>query len=120
MEEPRYLNREIDHFMNEFDKRMTHQDDMLTEIKMVGGKNNIRIGKHSFQIRIMWVIVCVAASVIMVVGPFMYNVVLAQIQNDFQKSQQAIEDSDQKYIDKKMKVITDTFSQYHIIVNTNE
>lgn len=120
-----YQNREIDEFFknfgdrmtksdSEFDKRMTHQDDVLTEIKLQTTKTNGRVNGHSLQFKIMWVIVCCAAAVIAGVGPFMYHVVLSQIQQDFKDSQAVIEQTDQQ---SDRAYIDDTFAQYHIIVN---
>lgn len=120
-----YQNREIDEFMKTlndrmvtqdtaFDKRMTHQDDMLTEIKTQTTKTNGRVNGHSLQFKIMWVVVCCAAAMIAGVGPFIYHVVLTQIQEDFKNSQMAIEQSDEDFIKQN---ISDTFAQYHIIVN---
>lgn len=99
-----------------FDKRQTHQDDMLTEIKLQTTKTNGRVNGHSLQFKVMWVIVCCAAAMIAGVGPFIYHVVLTQIQEDFKTSQMAIEASDEQYIQKS---ISDTFAQYHITVNTS-
>lgn len=61
-----YQDREIDHFMNEFDKRMTHQDDMLGEIKLQTLKTNGRVNKHDWYFTILWWAVGVIGTLILI------------------------------------------------------
>lgn len=50
MQEKNYSKRELDNFFVEFDKRMSHQDDLLTEIKMQTTRTNGRVSKLEFWI----------------------------------------------------------------------
>lgn len=112
-----YQNREIDHFMNEFNKRMTHQDGILDRINSQTMKTNGRVNKHSLQFKIMWTIVCATGAVVVFLGPFMYHLILDQIQRDFQDSQTAIESSDKQYIQQSVnKSVSDVLETYNIKV----
>lgn len=50
MEDQAYTKRELDHFFVELDKRLDHQDAMLSEIKMQTMKTNGRVTKLEFWI----------------------------------------------------------------------
>lgn len=113
-----YSKREIDNFMGELDKRMTHQDGMLSEIKIQTTRTNGRVNGHSLQFKVMWVIVCCAAAMIAGIGPFMYHVVLSQIQQDFKDSQESIQMADEKFIEQTVtQSVSDSLSSYNIKVN---
>ncbi len=64
-----YQDREIDHFMEEFDKRMTHQDGMLSEIRIQALKTNGRVNKHDWYFTALWWALGLVGALILYTAP---------------------------------------------------
>lgn len=99
MDETNYTKRELDHFFVELNKRMDHQDGMLSEIKIQTLKTNGRVTKGEFWISALKWTCGIVWSLILIMVPILWH------EQQLQSKQDA-EDA-----------VTAALSQYNIKIN---
>lgn len=82
MEETNYTKRELDHFFVELNKRMDHQDGMLSEIKIQTLKTNGRVTKGEFWITALKWMFGIVWTIVLVLAPILWHAQQLQSKQD--------------------------------------